>query len=354
MYPNFDFNLINYVNTKTKVKIICKKHGILEVFPSCLLKGTLKCPQCDLEERQDQFISNSNKIHNNKYNYSKVNYKTNKIPVEIICPTHGSFMQAPGDHLKGYGCSKCSKKYKPTTKEWIEKASPIYNYKYNYSKVEYIDNKTPVIVICPIHGEFSTIPNNHTDGNSGCPKCAAENRHMLYKKSTTQFIQDAQKVHGNKYDYSKVEYYNKDTAVEIICKIHGSFMQRPSSHLNGCGCSKCRLKNQQKLYEELKKLFPYEIILWEYSPEWLGNQRFDIYFPQYNIAVEYDGEQHFTPIMSFGGELKFQKTLEMDKLKNEKCKINNCNLFRISYNTKPEEKEKIFNEIRELIFKNKT
>lgn len=143
----------------------------------------------------------------------------------IVCPEHGEFKQAPGDHLKGWGCSKCSGKHKPTTEEWVNKVAPFYNYRFDYSKVNYVDNKTNVTVICPEHGEFLVTPSNHLKGNGGCPKCAGEWRHEQYSYTSEEFITKAKEVHGDKYNYSKTDYYNNKTKVTIICPKHGEFDQ---------------------------------------------------------------------------------------------------------------------------------
>lgn len=330
--PELDCSDLDFINTRSMVYPKCQIHGKFEVKASSLLRGLTKgCPKCDQEHRKQEFIQKAKKIHGDKYDYSKIEYKTNKIPVEIVCPIHGSFFQAPGDHLKGYGCSKCSGKYKPTTEEWISKVKNLYNGKYNFSKVEYIDNKTPVTVICPIHGEFYPIPNNFIKEISGCPKCNNEAKHARYAKTTEQFIVDAKKVHGDKYDYSKVNYDTKNVKVCIICPKHGEFWQTPNGHLRGAGCPKCLNKNQYLLYEKLEAEFPEEEILYEFSTEWVSPQRFDIYFPNLNIAIEYDGEQHFKPIEKFGGTIKFEETKRLDILKNNKCIENNCKLFRVKF-----------------------
>ena len=126
---------------------------------------------------------------------------------------------------------------KLTREAFIEKARKIHGNKYDYSKVFYINSKTSVIIICPIHGEFLQRPNNHLLGQ-GCPKCKAE---KSARRSTREdFIEKARKIHGDKYDYSKVVYINNSTPVIIICPEHGEFLQTPCSHLYGSGCSKCR------------------------------------------------------------------------------------------------------------------
>ena len=123
-----------------------------------------------------------------------------------------------------------------TTEEFIKKARQVHGDKYDYSKVEYVNACTKVCIICPIHGEFWQSPTNHLRGK-GCSKCSGK-----YEPSTEEFIEKARKVHGDKYDYSKVEYANAREKVCIICKEHGEFWQKPRNHLSGNGCPKCGLE----------------------------------------------------------------------------------------------------------------
>lgn len=308
-------------------------------------------PHSNLQERKNHFIEKANKIHNFKYDYSKIEYISTKHKMTIICPVHGEFSQTGSDHLKGWGCSKCSRKHKLTKEEWIERANQKHDFKYNYSKVEYKDNKTPVCIICPEHGEFWQIPNNHIKGTK-CPKCEGKRRNIVYAKTTEQFIEDAQKVHGDVYDYSKVNYYNKSTKVCIICSKHGEFWQGPSCHLSGSGCPQCVNKNQTILFNVLKNEFQNEIILYEYSPKWLGKKHYDIYFLNHNIAVEYDGQQHFSPIKYFGGEAKYVKVKERDLDKDRLSIRNNCYLFRIQYNYTIEQLNQLITSIKNIINNN--
>lgn len=304
-----------------------------------------------IEDRKQNFIQKAREVHSNKYDYSEVEYVSTKKPVKIICPIHGPFTQCPGDHLKGWGCSKCSGKHKPTREEWIERANKKHNFKYDYSKVEYENNRTPICIICPEHGEFWQTPSSHLRGEGGCKSCLSINKWKRQHKSTEQFITDANKIHHYIYDYSKVEYYNKITKICIICSKHGEFWQTPFSHLLGNGCPQCKNKNQTILYNILKSEFKNETILYEYSPSWLGKQRFDIYFPDYNVAVEYDGQQHFVPIEYFGGKVNYIKTKERDKLKDKLAIENKCQLFRIQYNYAIDQLNQLITFIRNSIIK---
>ena len=195
----------------------------------------------------EEFIEKAKKVHGNKYDYSKVVYKNNRTKICIICPIHGEFWQLPSFHLNGCNCPKCKGK-NITTEEFVRKANIIHHNRYDYSKVNYIDNKTKVCIICPIHGEFWQTPSNHLS-NHGCPLCKTEKISKNNSSSIEDFIKKAKKIHGDKYDYSKVKYKNTSTKVEIVCPIHGSFWQSPNSHLSNNGCSKCSKKNKHTTEE---------------------------------------------------------------------------------------------------------
>ena len=195
-----------------------------------------------------QFINKANQIHNNKYDYSKVNYINAKTKIIIICKRHNEFIQNPGNHLFGNGCSKCVNNIKYTTKEFIKKAKQVHKNKYDYSKVRYINAKTKAIIICKKHGRFLQTPNSHLCGQK-CPRC-----NKTHKLSTDIFIKKAKQVHDSKYDYSKVKYINTKTKVIIVCKKHKKFLQIPGNHLKGHGCPKCNNIVSKKEIEWLDKI----------------------------------------------------------------------------------------------------
>ena len=123
--------------------------------------------------------------------------------------------------------------------KFLKKAKEVHGDKYDYSKVEYINNRTKVCIICPEHGEFWQTPSNHLRGWEGCEECSKEYHRQKCKKEKNTFVNEAIEVHGDKYDYSKVEYLNNQTKVCIICPEHGEFWQTPKAHLRGQGCKKC-------------------------------------------------------------------------------------------------------------------
>lgn len=236
---------------------------------------------------------------------------------------------------------------KLTFQEFIERANIKHNNFYNYDKVDYVNTSTKVTITCPIHGDFEQIPNKHMLGQ-GCPKCYRERQKFIPLSNTQEFIEKSKVLHNNLYNYSKVKYINAKTPVTIICPTHGEFLQTPDSHLQGRGCPHCKSKHQSQVYQKLKQIFPKEEILYEVGNrviKWLDGQRFDIYFPNLNIAVEYNGPQHYMPILRLGGEVSYQKTLQRDKEKRQKCKEHDCLLLELKYDYSEED----FNQLCQVI-----
>ena len=298
------------------------------------------------KKTKEEFIQEARKVHGNKYNYSKVEYANSHVKVCIICLAHGEFWQTPDNHLHVHGCPFCGKRFDYDTESFIGKAAKVHKNKYDYSKVKYVTNKNKVCIICYKHGEFWKRADKHLQGQ-GCPKCAIEESHEKQKLSIEEFIERAKKIHGDKYDYSKVEYINSNIKVCIICPTHGEFWQRPIDHLNGCGCWKCRQSVLEK--NILEKLLENDI-KYEYNsfPSFLNGLQLDFYFPQYNIAIECQGIQHFV-------ENHFYEPLEVvqerDKRKRKLCEENGVKLLYysnlgIEYPYEVfEDKDKLFEEI---------
>lgn len=185
----------------------------------------------------EDFISKAKEVHGDKYDYSKSEYLDWKTLVVIICPLHGEFLLSPNKHLNGRGCQKCSNKVYNRNFKLIEnELKKIHNNRYNYSNVEYVNLSKKVNITCKIHGDFEQTIENHLKRKQGCPSCSNNN-----KLSVNDFINKSIEVHGIKYDYSLSEYNGAHNKIKIICSIHGMFEQTPRSHLNGCGCPVCNL-----------------------------------------------------------------------------------------------------------------
>jgi very-short-patch-repair endonuclease len=343
----YDYSKTVYKNSYSKVKIICKKHGEFEQLSSGHIEGR-GCSKCSNNKKLtiEEFIERSIKVHGDIYDYSKVNYINLDTKVNILCKEHGEFKQIPEHHMKGHGCPFCSKMGRKTTEQYIEIAKKVHNNFYDYSQTIFINNKKKVKIICPKHGEFLQDPKHHLSG-SGCPFCNIV--------TTDDFIKKSKDIHGNLYDYSKVNYIRANEKVIIICLKHGDFKQVPNNHIQGRGCPKCKLSNGEKTINkflsdndikfEIQKKFN-KCIFQKYL-------KFDFFLFDYNICIEYDGEQHFTPIDHFGGKDRFEITKITDQIKTTFCEKNGIFLLRINYKENIEERlQWLMNYLKTPIKKN--
>lgn len=358
----YDYTEVNYINNSTKVKIYDNElDEFFWITPASILCGcgNKKAISSKLRKRfsmgKSAFIEKAIKIHGNKYNYLKVEYINNRTKVCIVCAEHGEFWQAPEKHLSGQGCPKCCKRnFKFTKEDFIKRAKEAHGNKYNYSKVEYGKNdKTKVCIICPEHGEFWQAPNIHIRG-CGCKYCS---KGEVF--NTEDFIKKSKIVHDDFYDYSKSIFKTSFDKLEIICPIHGVFKQKPLKHLQGHGCHECaklRRKKETKLFNVLKNNFPkVEIIHSYHNANILSKQELDIYIPQYKIAIEFQGEQHFKPIDfgNYGNERAislFNDNIQRDIKKKQICEENKIKLLYFSnVNENTFLGEKLFREYDDLV-----
>lgn len=278
----------------------------------------------------EEFIVKAIKKHGNVYDYSRVNFIHTKKPVEIICKTHGVFLQIPNGHLNGYGCKKCatdinSKRKKYSHDVFIQKAILKHGNKFDYSLTIYKNSTSKIKIICPKHGVFEQRAVSHL--LFGCNQC--ENNYISKK----EFINNSSKTHYNKYDYTQVEYKTSASKVKIVCPEHGVFEQRAYHHMKGTGCPNCKTSNGVNAIKQILFSMNFEFIT-EHRFEnckLKNTLPFDFYLPNYNTCIEFDGEQHFKPMGYKSGKKKFEKTIKTDNIKNEFCKNNKINLFRINY-----------------------
>ena len=320
----YDYSKVKYVNAKTKVCIICPEHGEFWQTPNNHLSGK-GCALCANENKlhlynksNDKFISEAQMIHYGKYDYSKVEYVNAKTKVCIICPEHGEFWQTPHNHLQGQGCPKCSPTLKLNKDVFIENSNKKHNGKYDYSKVKYINNRTKVCIICPEHGEFWQTPSNHMYGY-GCAKCANSLNAENHTSNTDIFIEKAKLIHLNKYDYSKVKYINNRTKVCIICPEHGEFWQTPDAHLSNKGCPKCgRVMSNPE--DEIVNVLD-KFCSQQRNHTILKGKELDIFIPSLKIGIEYNGLRWHSE--EFGKDHRYH----LDKL--NKCNEQGIKLIQI-------------------------
>jgi very-short-patch-repair endonuclease len=380
----YDYSLVEYKNTRTKVKIVCLEHGEFYQLPKHHYTGQ-GCPRCygDLNLSKEEFVNkygrdeydysdlpniikiksiitlidilsglrykqwvdhhkngiNPTKIestslvrklkevHNNKFDYiieKETYYATDKIKI-INKLTNDEFYYRVDRHINGMCPNKITLNY------FLIKSRELHGNKYDYSFVKEIKGgKLKVEIVCKEHGIFKQRVSNHINLGDGCPRCAG-----VGKWNTELLILEFRKVHSDIFDYSNVKFKGVDKKVEIICKEHGIFKQNIYKHLKGQGCPECSYSSKGEEYikmylEELKIKY-----IRQYSFEtcrYINKLSFDFYLPELNTCIEFDGIQHFKPIIEFGGKKEFNIIQERDKCKNEWCVENQVNLIRIKYN----------------------
>lgn len=277
----YDYSISDYVNSRIKVKIICSIHGsFLQMPPSHL--SNRGCPKCGIEKRNnfnrsntETFIKKAIEGHKDKYDYSQVDYKAVLSKVIIICKKHGKFHQKPNVHLNGGGCPECGVEKLGASvmlskEEFVKKSSQVHKNKYDYSKSDYINTSTKIIITCPIHGDFLQFPSYHMTGR-GCQICRTSKGEL------------------------KVLHFLKENQIPYTT---------------------------QKMFDDC------------INPKTNKRLKFDFYIPSKNLLIEYDGPQHYrcgrvgTHIIS---QEDLAYTQHKDKIKTLYAKSKGIKLIRIKY-----------------------
>jgi hypothetical protein len=340
----YDYSESYYIDIKTKIKIKCNVcFNTFEQIPDVHLHLKCGCSYCGGTKRLtlEQFIEKADLIHNQNeilYTYEKVVYINNSISIKIFCiHCNKYFEQKPVDHLVGKGCKYCkgyrsSKKQRKSLSDLIQQFKLIHKDKYDYSNICYVNNITKINIFCNTCKKFfSQTPGSHLNGN-GCPYCSG--RH----KTTENIIKEFQKVHRLlRYDYSKINFIDSYTPLEIMCNICGkTFFQLYNNHLKGQGCPDCKKSKGEKkikVWLENNKIKYKTYYKFNNCINFKTNYhlKFDFYLPDSNLCIEYDGIQHYEKVNFFGGDLKFKENQYRDKIKTDYCKDNNIRLLRIPY-----------------------
>ena len=308
------------------------------------------CKNCSINKLRnrlrydkERFIYKAITIHDDKYNYDLVEYIDTETKVKILCNTcNNIFEQKPKYHLARRGCLKCSYRTRAKTRTksmdfFLEEAKKIHGDRYNYDLVEYYNAVTKVKIRCNIcNNIFEQVPYSHLQ-EARCRKCSNILLHNKYKSNKEDFIYKANNKHGNKYNYDLVEYISSRIKVKISCnKCKKIFEQTPNTHLRGRGCPKC---NESKGENKIAKYLSDKNIRYTRNKifKTLKDKSYlrpDFYLEEFNLLIEYDGRGHFEPCFSSILEEK-QKNLEetqrRDKIKDEWAKANNIPLLRIPY-----------------------
>lgn len=337
----YDYSKLIYINIFVKVCIMCTTHDEFWQTPANHLKGK-GCPKCKVEKLSndrlsniDEFIFKAKYIHGNTYGYNNFIYKDSQTKGYVTCHTdnHGDFLISPNNHLQGKGCPVCFGCAVLTIEEFIKRAKEIHGDKYDYSKVQYINNWTKVTIICPVHGEFEQIPANHLQCK-GCNNCGNVDIGNKLRSNKEEFVEKAFKAHGGKNDYSKFIYVNSWTKGCITCLVddtHGDYWQKPASHLSGSGCPKCNYSKGESALEVIFKKHSINAEPQYKIPEVVDNFEYDFYLPEYNLLIEFQGKQHYEPIEFFGGQDNLEYNQRNDTFKKHNAFVWKYNLIEFNY-----------------------
>ncbi len=288
----YDYSKVEYVDIRTKLTIICPIHGEFKQKPTTHIHTACGCQQCGANKTRvsntttvDDFIKTAHNIHNNKYNYSNVDYKTTHTNVKIICPIHGEFKQKPANHIcRSSGCPKCqydklsTNNLSMTTPEFINKCVSIHGNKYDYSIVEYKGHHKKIKVICPTHGFWVVTANNHIVNNSCCPQCSNK-----YSKNSIAWLNALAKdsgIHiqhgenGGEYSIPNTPYHADGYCAETntIYEFHGDYWYGNPNKFASEFINQVKDKTKGELYRdtiirenEIKALGYNLVVMWEYD-----------------------------------------------------------------------------------------
>jgi hypothetical protein len=373
----YDYSLVEYKNIKTKIKIIYNDWIFLQKAEDHLL-GKM----CELRWDTNRFIFESKKMHGDEYDYSKTVFKNMNTKV-ILLKNGIEYLQNPSKHLMGRKPERV--RILRSNTDFIDDARSIWGYKYDYSLVDYkgshievlikyddvIYRQKPVLHLLGYNCERDIIKNQedflrkcydkHGDkydyslveytGSQNKVKIIFEGKiyeqkagahihssglveKVILKKTTKQFIKESNEIHNFRYDYSKVNYVNNQTKVIIICSIHGDFEQVSSSHLSGAGCPHCMESKGERKISKFLDQKNIEYVRQKKFYDCIGLRYklpFDFYLPKYRVAIEFDGKQHYEPMEYFGGLESYNRLKVNDKIKNDYCEDNFIELIRIRY-----------------------
>lgn len=245
------------------------------------------------------FVTRARLVHGNRYQYPEP-YAGSGVPLGIICPEHGRFLQTPNSHLsQAQNCPKCARtevaqKHKLPPEELLRRFRAVHGDAYQYDLSAYVGVHTPISIICAAHGVFRQAPHSHAKG-SGCPLCAVpkqQGRNTRRQRHTQlNFAALASNVHKGMFDYTDTVYTHNQNKVVFRCIAHNRILEQTArDHLDGYNpCTQCnhmKSAGEQQVFDFLSTLTKAE----SRNRTILKPKELDIYLPDRKLAVEYCGE----------------------------------------------------------------
>ena len=243
----------------------------------------------------ETWLARFHAAHGERYDYRDVTaFRGGKTALTIRCVAHGPFQQTAQKHALGQGCPACGYVARSETQlfdtpQWVAKAREVHGDRYDYAKSVYRGDRENVTITCTAHGDFEQGAGTHTQGR-GCPKCGNAAKARGRRKDASHFIRRARAVHGDVYDYTKVEYRSALEKVEIVCPKHGAFWQSPANHAWGYGCQRCvhgaPSKREDELFALVRTIRPDAE---QSNRKLIAPKELDIVVPSLKLAIEFNG-----------------------------------------------------------------
>ena len=294
------------------------------------------------KKTESEYLEKFKKIHNDFYTYLKFPEVFNqKTKITIICKKHGSFEQTINNHSNGMGCPFCGKEKMSETKvlnnkkrnDYIEKIYENYGDEFNFSETNFLtpyDKK--VKVICKTCGkEQYKLLSSLLNKKAGCTFCRIPKMQLgfyenLRSAGKENFLKRVSELFGDKFEYNMNEYKNFQTPITIICKEHGPFKKTPARHIyNFEGCPFCDAKYSYSRYETLVASYLDQVNIKYFSQyrittdDYLKNKPYDFYLEDKNLLIEIDGPQHRRKCWNMTND-DLKRRIEIDEIKTEKAK----------------------------------
>lgn len=374
--PQYDYSKSVYKNKRTKVLVTCLKHGDFLVNPSYYLSSpSCTCPKCQeeirIKEKNEKYLNLVKELYKDRdYSFEDFKYSGSRCKVKINCKKHGQFESSLTNIVFSHTiCPKCAieeqtERMRLKYDDFVRRSIEIHGDKYIYKKENFTSYDEPMIITCPIHGDFKQRPHNHLHGN-GCPICSSERGGIKGRNNADEMLKKCMEAHkSDNYTYEYFRYTKCSEKIAVHCHNtfsdgteHGIFYQRPLLHLNGQGCPKCNVSLMERNVHNAFLDKGLEVVC-QHSFEWLINDKtnhkmtLDFYIPSLDIAIECQGKQHFIPIKHFGGDDELEWVKYKDALKRALCKSNNVELIYFlpkEYNSFLDCENKHFNDVVELM-----
>jgi len=241
------YELTNFVNSRTKIIVTCKKHGNYEISTGSYLQGN-RCTACGIESKQlplSELKIKVKEIHGDKYAYDWPTYKNSSSKMRIKCPKHGWFEQRVNTHIQGFGCKICGVDSKRHSQDKVlSKIKSHFRDRYTYDKFVYVRDGDPVIVTCKKHGDFSKVARELVRGN-GCPACVESKYERIMCNILTDNNIEYTREHriGNSV-YRYDVYLNK---LNVLVEIDGPQHYKPLKYFGGAvGLSNTQTRDRKK------------------------------------------------------------------------------------------------------------